>query len=848
MKRLQYILIITIAFFIAASGRLSAKETYTVVVTDASTGEPIISAITIIKGASRGTTTNEDGIAIINAVPGNNIVKVSMIGYQTAERDLSLGGDTIRIPLKEQSIELNEVVVKKKRQHYSKRNNPAVELMRNIRAKAKLNDPKQKDYHNYDVYERITLGITRNSNDTLAKSSGKFGFLNEYTDSSTIPSVPILNISLKEKLATRHYRKDPTSQKETVKAIRRIGLDDFIDQASMQVFLDDILHEVDLYNNDIAILRSRFVSPLSYIGADFYKYYLTDTVVVDGTECVELSFVPRTSESFGFTGKMYVVTSDSSYFVKKVNISIPKDININFVDKFYLNQTFEMDSLGIRQLKNEDVSGVFKIFDGMQGVYARRNSNYYNHDYAESASPEIFSSLSNTITPEIAYERTDNYWQENRPVELSDAENRVGEMITRLRKNKTYHWLETITKIIVDGYIPTASPDSKSKFNIGPWNTTISGNEIEGIRLRVGGLTTAALSKRIFARGYIAYGTKDHRFKYSAELEYSFRNKQKHAKEFPMHSIALSQEYDVDKLGQHYLFTSSNNFVLSVTRIKNKLMTYLSTTKLEYTLELENNFSVVASLNRQRQSVGPYLPFVTSNGVSHNHFDVSSFIIQLRYAPGEKFYQTNSERIPLSQDAPIILISHQYGPDGYFGNNFGINKTEVSFHKRFWLSAFGYIDGIVKGGWIWNQVPYPLLLMPNANLSYTIQPESFSLMTPMEFMSDRYASVFVSYFTNGAIFNHIPLIKKLKLREVFSFRGYLGSLRNENIPAENNDLYMFPASAHATRMRGKPYMEVSAGIDNILKLFRVDYVWRLNYRDTPDVDKSGLRISLHVAM
>ncbi|MDE6832028.1 MAG: carboxypeptidase-like regulatory domain-containing protein, partial [Muribaculaceae bacterium] len=401
--------------------------------------------------------------------------------------------------------------------------------------------------------------------------------------------------------------------------------------------------------------------------------------------------------------------------------SIPKDININFVDKFYLNQTFEMDSLGIRQLKNEDVSGVFKIFDGMQGVYARRNSNYYNHDYAESASPEIFSSLSNTITPEIAYERTDNYWQENRPVELSDAENRVGEMITRLRKNKTYHWLETITKIIVDGYIPTASPDSKSKFNIGPWNTTISGNEIEGIRLRVGGLTTAALSKRIFARGYIAYGTKDHRFKYSAELEYSFRNKQKHAKEFPMHSIALSQEYDVDKLGQHYLFTSSYNIVLSVTRIKNKLMTYLSTTKLEYTLELENNFSVVASLNRQRQSVGPYLPFVTSNGVSHNHFDVSSFMIQLRYAPGEKFYQTNSERIPLSQDAPIILISHQYGPDGYFGNNFGINKTEVSFHKRFWLSAFGYIDGIVKGGWIWNQVPYPLLLMPNANLSYTIQ-------------------------------------------------------------------------------------------------------------------------------
>ncbi len=824
-----------------------AQHSHIIVIRDSETGKPIENALVTISGNKSGNLTDSNGIAKIDISKRSNKVRVSMMGYDPQSLTISADNDSTVINLKLVGIALDEVEVSKKREHYSKRNNPAVELMEMVREHSVDSDPENYDYLNYDVYEKISLALTR---DKVIKNKNQYGnlsFLNEYVDSSVFPDIPILNISLKEKIASRFFRRSPRTKKEYVDGIRRIGVDDIIDQASMQILLDDLLNEIDIYSNDIAVLRNRFVSPLSRIGADFYKYYITDTVIVDGFECTELSFVPRVAETYGFTGKMYVI-NDSTYFINKIGLSLPQHININFIEKFNLIQTFARDSLGRRKLLNDDLAVIFSVIPGTQGIYARRNSLYYNYNNRPTDNTAIFSTLAPTTTSPTALQNGKDYWIENRPIPLSDAEGKLEDMIDRLRSNKTYHIMETALKIIVNGYIPTAFPDNRSKFDIGPWNTLISGNDIEGVRLRLGGITTSALNQRWFANAYIAYGTKDRKAKYGAEIEYSFHDKQNHAKEFPINSLSISNEYDVDKIGQHYLFTSADNFVLSLTRIRNQLMTYKNTTKLQYTLELENNFSIAASIERVRQHEGPYLPFITCTGVHNKYFDISSFTLQLRYAPGEKFYQAKRERIPISRDTPIFTLTHRYGPDGVLGNTFGVNKTDVSIQKRFWLSAFGYLDMIVKGGHIWNRVPYPLLLMPNSNLSYTIQPESFSMMNPMEFINDTDVSLFLTYWANGTILNRIPLIKKLKLREVFSFRGYWGHLSSRNIPSTDNNLYLFPADATATPMHGKPYMEVSAGLDNIFKLFRVDYVWRLNYLDLPGISRGGFRVALHLAL
>ena len=266
---------------------------------------------------------------------------------------------------------------------------------------------------------------------------------------------------------------------------------------------------------------------------------------------------------------------------------------------------------------------------------------------------------------------------------------------------------------------------------------------------------------------------------------------------------------------------------------------------LEYTLELENNFSVVAGFRHQIQFASKFVPFINGFDQKFNHYTQSSFFIKLRYAPGEVFYEGRTTRLPINMDAPVIQLSHEYGPRGFAGSLFTLNVTELSFQKRFWFSAFGFADVILKGGKIWSQVEYPALLWPNANLSYTIQPESYSLMNPMEFANDWYGALDLTYWLNGLIFNRIPYVNKLKLREILTFKLLSGGLSRKNNPSFNQDLFRFPYDSETTVMNKTPYIEIGVGLDNILTILRVDYVWRLTYRDLPGIDKSGLRVALH---
>ncbi|MDE6928219.1 MAG: carboxypeptidase-like regulatory domain-containing protein, partial [Muribaculaceae bacterium] len=295
-----------------------------------------------------------------------------------------------------------------------------------------------------------------------------------------------------------------------------------------------------------------------------------------------------------------------------------------------------------------------------------------------------------------------------------------------------------------------------------------------------------------------------------------------------------------------YLYTNADNMFLSLKRMSDTRVTYHRVTSFDWTCELANNFSFVLGLKHERQEATRWLPFVDGYGNRLGHYNESSVSLQLRYAPGEKFYQTKTHRIPVNLDAPVFQLTHTLAFKGFAGSRFDINKTELSVGKRFWLSAFGYIDAIISGGHVWSRSPYLNLLIPNANLSYTIQPESFALMNPMEFINDSYAQWDLTYWANGLLFNQIPFVKKAKLREVVSFRGLYGHLSRRNDPQYNPELFRFPSDADTRHMNQGPYMEISVGIDNILRCLRLDYVWRLTYRRTDyPVDHSGLRLALH---
>lgn len=742
-------------------------------------------------------------------------------------------------------VNLEEVTVKPGKEHYSKKNNPAVDFVGRIRENAKLGDPLRKDNYNFERYERITIALNDIA-DSIGTDGGllkKFQFLNEYVDTSEVTKKPILPLSIKEKVSNIYNRKNPRATREFITGLRRKGLDDISNQEAIQTVLEDFFREINLYDNDITLLTNRFVSPLSKIGPDFYKYYLSDTIVVNNDSCAIVSFVPRNNATFGFVGRLTVALHDSTMFIRHASMTLSPKANVNFVKSLHIDQTFERLDDGTR-LKTSDVLTVeFEVIPNTQGLYAQKYTTYRNHNFDKSDRPELYDRLGTTYASADAFLKDDTFWEERRGSGTSVSEREIGSMIADLRSVSIYKWVERAIGILVSGYVPLGKSD---KVEFGPVNTMVSFNDVEGTRFRIGGVTTANLSKHWFSRGYVAYGTKDHKWKYSGEIEYSFNEKKRHAREFPVHSIRLRHKYDTDAVGQDYEFTNPDNIFLSLKRMKDTLMIYQRSTALEYTLELDNNFSVSASASHIRQEATRYIPFRFSNGSMLSHLDFTPFTLTLRYAPGEKFMQTKSHRIPVNLDAPVFQISHTYAPGGKFGGSkYTVNKTEMSFQKRFWLSAFGYIDAIVKGGHVWSTSPFTALLIPNANLSYTIQPESFALMSPMEFITDSYAVFDMTYWANGAIFNYIPYLKKLKLREVFAFRGVWGHLSDKNNPRHNRWLPQFPIEANPVKMTSTPYMEISAGIDNIFRVLRVDYVWRLSYRNTPGVDKSGLRIALH---
>ena len=659
----------------------------------------------------------------------------------------------------------------------------------------------------------------------------------------------MLPVSIQETVARDWY--SDNGHKQLILGTKSAGIDEHIDQENIKKVLDDFMGEVDIFQNDVTLLTNRFVSPLSRIAVDFYKFYLNDTVMVGSERCAVLSFVPFTPQTFGFLGRLYVSLEDTTMFIKRVAMGVPHDINLNYVEQMSIVQDYERAPNGSRLKVRDNVEVSMKLLSNLPEVFARRETVYRDHNF-ERPEGGVFNFKSEQQIENSAAYMPDEFWQEYRPAEVRTTTATMQGLMKRLRGSKLFYWAEQVVVVLVNGYIPTAKV---SKFDLGPLNTLISGNSLEGLRLRMGGMTTVNLSRHWFARGYLAYGTRDEKFKYMGSLEYSFTPKKAMDQEFPIHSLRLTHRYDVDKLAQHYLYTNQDNVFLTLKRHKDVRMQYLRTTRLEYRHEWYNHFSITLGLEHNIHEATQYVPFMYCDNTTRNRYTQAGFTLQLRFAPGETFYQARSYRIPINMDAPIITLNQTYMPKGFMGSLHEVNKTELGLQKRFWFSAFGYADVIIKGEKVWSQVAYPDLLMPNVNLSYAIQPESYALMKPMEFINDQALSWDVTYWGNGILMNRLPLIKRLRLREVISLRGIWGSLSDKNNPnavetqnlvsPSTSALFMFPSDAPCQPMGNKPYMEAGVGLDNILTILRVDYVWRITYREHAGSDRHGIRIQLH---
>lgn len=816
-------------------------------VRDSLTKETLPYVSVYFKGTVDGNVSDKSGKFNIHTNSASRTVVASMVGYK--EKQIKVKNiqtpQTIVFDLASDSYDITELVVKPKKEKYSKKNNPAVDFVSDMIKNKNMSDPLNNDYFSFEHYEKMSYALdnfTYERNKLLDDT--KFKFLFNYVDTSAITGKPILVVSFKESLEDVYYRKAPKSQKKVVKAIKSDGIDELLPQESVQTMLEEVFQEINIFDNEIPLLCYRFVSPLADNGPSYYKYYLLDTISVDGSKYVNLGFVPFNSESFGFTGILQVAL-DSTKFVRQAKLNVPKGINLNFVRGMTIEQVFSRMDDGSRLREKDDIVVELNVAEQTQGVYARRVNVYRNHS-TDKPDDKIFKRKANVVQVDDAMDKSDEFWADNRLDTLAGNEGNISNLMTDLRNVPAYHFTEALMRIVFSGYLSLEK--EHSRFDFGPVNTVVSKNKLEGIRFRAGGMTTAYLNRHWFGRGYLAYGLDDEKLKYQGQVEYSFLPKKEYPTEFPVHSIKATYEYDTDELGQNYK-TNKDNFFLSLRRSGNELITYQRKVELDYKQEFYNNFSYDFITRYKKEYATWLVPFVRLNRDNTQLLDdysMSEFKLTLRYAPREKFYQTRQNRYPINFDYPIYTISHSFARKGLMGADYSSNITELGYTKRFWLSIFGYTDVTLKAAKQWNPVPFHMLLIPDVNMSFFIQNETYTLMNPMEFINDQYASWDLTYYMNGFVLNRIPLIKKLKLREVFSFKGLYGTLSEKNDPVHNQEdgLFLFPEQTY--RLGDKPYMEVSAGVENVLKILRVDYIWRLSYRNHPDIDHSGVRLKFHV--
>ncbi len=882
MKYIARILFLILCLSSVNSVSAQTPTVITGVVTDSISQEPLSYISVFISGTTIAVMTDEDGRYKLRTTKSDfTSVGATSVGYKEKRIPIKPGGThVVNIALCPSDYILKDVVVKPKKEKYSRKNNPAVDFVKEIIARRDDNKLENHDYYSFDQHDKMTMALNDFSEEKREKGVYKnFQFLFDFVDTSEITGKPILTVAIREKLSNTFYRKNPETKRQLVTATYSEGVDKMFSREGISMFYQQIFAEIDIFQNNIPIMLTRFVSPISTLGPTFYKYYLGDTLMLDGEKCLKLSFVPFNSESAGFVGDLFV-TLDSTYFIKKFSMAVPKDINLNYVEDLIIHQEFERTKDGTRMKRKDDMVVEFQIIPGTPRLYTRRLAMYRNYKFKEpdKEALKLFEQEHQTVTSELADAMPQSYWADHRQSELKKQESMVGKLLEKLRENPIYYWLEKIIKILITGYIETSPDKEESKFDIGPMNTTISGNTVEGVRLRVGGLTTGNLNKHWFWKGYLAFGTRDHRFKYSSRVEYSFNEKRYSPIEFPIHSVALTHTYDINQLGQQYEYTNKDNVFLALKRMSDTKTTYLQNTELSYFREHGYGLSYGVNLRYKREEATQWVPFEPNvkwepienyrYNKSFRYYNWGEAEVRLRYAPNEKFYQTKGNRYPINRDAPIFTLSHTFSPKDFMGSKFMLNRTDFTFAKDFWFSAFGHLETEFRLSHVWNQVPFTMLILPNANLSYTIQPGSYSVLNPMEFVLDSYASWDITYFANGILLNRIPYVKLLRVREVVSFKGFFGNLSNKNNPMAvnenghilNPDLWKFPGNNIVYLMDSKyPYMELSAGLDNIFKILRIEYVWRLSYRKGtdnnpahadkphkhPNATNGGVRISLH---
>lgn len=843
-----FVLIYTLLLGMAIHAQQSLQITG--VITDEETGDSISFASIVYKGHNISTVANVFGQYTIPRQEGWNIT-VSAVGYKS--RIIPVNSKTRRklnITLKPAKQELAEVTVKSKRNRYSRKDNPAVELMRRVVAAKKKTDLSNNDYYRYNKYEKLTLALNDLTPQQLESPFfAKKPWLLNQVEVNPYTNKLVLPVSVDETVSQKFYRKSPKDEKNIIQGQTSTGINDYFQTGDIiNTVVKDVFTNVDLYQDDIRILQRPFTSPMSEKGIGFYRYYIEDTLAIGQDSCIHLAFVPNNMQDMGFRGDLYIL-KDSTLHLRRCQLSIPKQSNVNFVESLQVLQEYEKLPDGQWVLTTDDMITELQLFDFISaGAIVTRITRYSDYDFSEVPN-KIFHGQKKEVTEADAQMRDKAFWDQYRQVELTRSENSMDKFMENIQNMKGFKYVIYGLKTLVENSLETGDPNY---VDICPINTLLTRNYVDGWRTRLSAKTTANLNKHFFLSGYYAHGWGSHRNYYDAEMTYSLNAKKYLPHEFPRRTMTIQSSQDICSPNDRFMESDKDNiFVAMKWAETNKMMSY---NRQKVSFEYETDWglkAIISGKTEENEAFGAMnyqtldKPFVPINSKTGNgeYLRTTEASFYVRYAPGETYINNKLRRRVINLDAPVFSLSHTIGFNGVLGGDYNFHLTEAHIFKRFWLNSWGKFDVDLKGGIEWDQVPYPLLIMPASNASYIIQKNTFSLINTMEFVNDRYVSLMLAWDMNGKILNRIPLAKKLYWREYLGVRMLWGDLSDKNNPEKNPGnprLMYFPEGTNIMNPN-RPYMEMVVGVHNIFKFFRVEYVKRLTYKDLPSAPHWGMR-------
>lgn len=789
-------------------------------------GEPVAFANVIFKNSNEGTITNDNGRFYMESDETYETLLISFIGY--TDKEITLTSKVMydmEITMVESTEQLDEVVLISGKQ--SKKNNPAVDILRKIWAKKRVNGLRKFDQYAFDKYEKVEFDLNTIDSVLMKKKIFKgLEFIFQDLDTSRITGKTYLPIFLNETFSEVHGDNLIKEEKENILGNKNSGFDN---NQAIIAFVADLYQEYDIYDNYLKFFDKSFTSPLSRTGVDTYNYALRDSAFIDNKWCYNIVYYPRRKNELTFKGDFWV--NDSTYAIKNINLEVTKSANINWVKEIYIEQEFDVVNDSVFLLKRDYMLSDFSFQkkEESRGVYGKRTTVYDNYKFDEEKPKEFYKTDKNPFDPALVV-KDDDFWAANRLESLNKDEAGIYKLLDTLKTVPKFKSYYNLVSVLGSGYVEI----DKWNVDIGSVYDFFGYNDAEGARVRIGARTYFGENDLWRLEGYTAYGFADHKFKTGISGKAIIDRKSRLI-------ISGGNRRDIEQLGVSLTATNdvlgrsiASSSLLTVGA--NNRLTNINLSALSLEIEPRTNFRIgVGGTFRTLSSALPndfsldYVNADSPTGVSSEirQLDLNALII---YTPGKRTIGYGVERRDINDNYSTLLLKYTRGIEGAMNSDFSYDRLQFSYSQPWQVGGFGRLFSTLEIGKTFGEVPLGLLSVVPGNQTFFSNYGTFPNLDFYEFVTDTYASLHLEHNFNGRLFSRIPFLRKLNLREIIALRGVWGELSDENKALSAPAAITTPLQAPSDKI----YYEYSVGVGNIFKILRIDFNFRGNYLDSPN--------------